>query len=432
MEINQIKNYVTKNLYTGIIKTSVTLVLSVIAIPVVIKNIGLSAYGIISIALVFSNFTGAIDLGLSRALISYCGNEEKNQKEISAIYFLNLLLFTLVFFIAVMVYLFNINIMGENLKINIETIRLVNFVALLLLSFELLNNLLRATLEAKFKLQLVNWGFLIQSVIINLGWLILSITKSNILVFLLIPVLSSLVTIIYHLILLPSTYKNIEIPDRVSLKNVFNITFNFFKVGSLNSIHLPLMKYAIILFIGDGRVIGIFELATKLSVLANNLMSYISNPFFSIASKLKDSSVIYLWKTIKKATLLLIIVSIVGYLIFLVFNKFIIDYFYGEYSWEIFNVLNIVLLGYLFVAMSESLQKFYLGIGEINLVAKIKFISVLINILCIILFYFLGLFNLTVIAFTYSFSMIFFGSYWLFLASRKNLITRLTTQNQHY
>lgn len=421
MEISQIKKYIFKNVYTGLIKTAFTLVLSVVVIPIIIKNIGIDNYGIVSIVLVFSSLTGMLDLGLSKALISFQGNQKENKKEISAIYILNFGLFAAMLLFTLVVFTFKINLMGGKLKVDSSTLRLINTIAILLLSFGIFNNLLRASLEANFKLQLVNWGYLIQAAIINIGWLILALTKAPIRYFLLIPVAGTVVTIIYHLIYLPPIYTWFLKPDKASFKKVFGITFQFFKVGALNSAHLPLIKYVIIIFLGGGgRTIGIFQLSTKLAVMANTLLAYISNPFFSIVAKHKEKSKVYLWGVIQKVTKFLIGATLVGYAVFFIFNKFLIQYFFKEYTTEIFHVLNIVVIGYLFIATSESIQKYMLGIGKVNLVAKIKLTGIFLNGLAIIWLLITGNLNLVNIALVYSFSLVSIGLFWLFLSLKSD------------
>ena len=421
MELNQIKKYIIQNLYTGIIKSLLTIILSSIAIPLIIRNIGIEQYGVISIVLVFSSFTGILDLGLSKTLISFRTKERVNIKEISAIYLINLGIFSLLIGFSIIMYLFKINLLGTKIMMAPQVLRLTNSLAMLLLALGILNNLLRASLEADFKLQLVNWGFLIQSTIIHLGWLSLSLLHADISLFLFIPLISSGIAIIYHLILLPPIYFTLQMPDISSIRNVLGITFQFFKIGSLNSIHLPLMKYIIILFLGEGRMIGIFELSTKLAVLANNLMAYISNPFFSIAAKHQQRNKEHVRRLIKKVTRFLLMISISGYVVFLVLNKFLILYFFKEYSNEIFDVLHFVLIGYLFIAASESVQKYYLGIGEIELVARIKGIAIILNMCLVICLHSLNVLSLTSIATAYSLSLIFTGSFWLIRSQKSSI-----------
>jgi O-antigen/teichoic acid export membrane protein len=423
MEFNQIKKYIFKNLYTGLFKTSLTLLMSGVAIPLIIKNIGIGNYGIISIVLIFSSMTGLLDLGLSRSLIYLKGDSKENTKEISAIYIINLFIFIIILLFGIAIFIFNINLLGKKLDVNNEILRWINFISIILLSLGIFNNLLRASLEANFKLHLVNWGFLIQSAIINMGWLLLAILKANIIFFLLVPIASSLITIIYHLLYLPHIYSTIRKPDKTSFKNVFEITLQFFKVGILNSIHLPLIKYIIIFFIGNPSAIGIFELATKLAGLANMVLSYISKPFFSIVAKYQETNNDYLWKVVKKVTKFLTLTSVAGYLVFIILNKYIIFYFFKEYSTQIFHVLNMVVIGNLFIASSESIQKFFLGSGKVKLIAKIKFMSIIANCIILLLLFSFHIFNLTSIALSYSISLVFIGFYWLMLSLKKSNLT---------
>ncbi|MCM8568751.1 oligosaccharide flippase family protein [Gramella jeungdoensis] len=421
MEFNQIKNYIAKNVYSGVVKTAISFILSLVVVPITIKNIGLETYGLISIVTVFSSFTGVLDLGLSKALITFQGEKRDTTKELSSIYLINLIIFLLITFLALIIFFANINLLGSKIELGSETLSYANFISIFLLALGVLNNLLRASLEANFKLQIVNWGFLIQSIIINIGFLILSFTDLSLMYFFLVPLITSVTAIIYHLSFLPPIYSTISIPSKNHLINVFKITSDFFKIGALNSIHLPLIKYAIIFLIGDGSAIGIFELSTKLSVLANNLLAYVSNPFFSLSAKFKDTNLKNLWTIIRKVSLGLITITILGYFIFYVLEKFIINYFFGEYSNEIFLVLNFTLIGYLFIAASESIQKFFLGIGEISRVTKIKFCGMILNGLLLLGIYYSK--NISVLSLSVSFaiSLIFIGSYWLFMALSNNL-----------
>ena len=427
MEISQFKNYILKNLFTGMMKTILSLILSVVSIPIIISNIGIGNYGIISIITVFSSFTGMIDLGLSKGLIVFQLEKKDSAKEISAIYLINLCLFFLFFLLSILIYVFDINLMGENLEIGKTELRLINCVSVMTLSFGIFNNLLRASLEANFKLQLLNWGFLLQAFIINLGWLVLAIYNANIILFLFVPLVSTITVICYHLFLLPPIYTLLKKPDIRSIKNVFKITLQFFKVGALNSLHLPIIKYLIIYLIGDQRAIGIFELSTKLALLANTLLSYVSNPFFSIVSKHKEKSEMYLWIITKKVTYLLICITLGGYIVFIILNNFIITYFFNEYTDQIFKVLNMTVIGYLLIAASESVQKYFLGLGRMNLVAKVKFSGIIINLVIIIIFYNSDYFNLISLTFAYAVSLAFIGVFWIvrLLAKRNNLLKKI-------
>ena len=420
MEISKIKSYIFKNLLTGSIKTILSSIIAVISIPIIISKIGIGNYGIISIVLIFSSFTGMVDLGLSKGLIYFHNDKTNNDNEISAIYFINICLFLVFLLLGGVIYVLDLNLLGKNLDIEPTVLRWINCISIITLSFGVINNLLRASLEAKFKLPIVNWGFLIQAFIINIGWLVLAIYNANIFFFIFVPLISTIITISYHSFFLPSIFTLLKKPELKSIKNVFNITLQFFKVGALNSMHLPIIKFLFIYLSGDQRAIGIFEVSTKLALLTKTLLSYVSNPFFSIVSNYKEKNSIFLLTKIKEVTKLLIIVALLGYTIFIILNDFLISYFFNEYTSEIFKVLNITLIGYLFIAASEGVQKYFLGLGRINLVANVKFSTIILNLVIILILYSFDYFNIVSMTFAYSISLVFFGLFFLIKIFQKN------------
>lgn len=421
MDLDIIKRYISKNVFTGVVKTIVNLLYSIIAIPYVITKIGLENYGIISLVLLFSSFAGVFDLGLSKALVVYGVNRDRHRKEISGVYLINFIIVLIISFLALVVYSNDINLMGDKINIDQRTVSLINMLALLQLALSVLVNLLRARLESGYMLNYVNIGFLVQTSIINTGWLFLAIFDIEMQYFLIIPLMSSFITGLYYIVVLPPKVRFIIVPDAKSVKSVFKLTTHFFGIGILNSIHLPLMKYCIILFIGEGRAIGIFELSTKLSLISNNFLSYVTNPLFSIAAKHKDESKL-VFGIVIKLTLIVSLLALFGYIVYLIFSEYIIFYFFKENTREVFVVLSIILLGYLFVAISDGIQKFYLGIGKI-----MKTIHVKLLVLCINFFWMIGLFLLSTITLEnfslgFGISLLAGGIYWIFLLKQERRI----------
>ena len=413
MDFKDIKPYILKNVYTGLIKTVVSLSLSIITVPLTIKNIGIENYGIISTILIFSGLSGVFDLGLSNALIVFQQSKKKYRKEISSIYMINIIIFALILSLALFVYLFDINVMGGKLQVSHETLNMINFLAVMVLAFSVITNLLAAALEGDFKLQYVNLGFTIQSIIIYAGWFVFSILDIPIIYYLYLPLISSVLLIVFYSLLLPPIHLNFVKPDITSSRNALYTSFDFFKLGFLNSIHLPVTKYLIVLLIGDGRAIGIFELSSRLSLLVNNMLAYISMPFFSISGQMKSNKN-ELIKLITKTTIVLCLISLSGYIVFLFLKKYIILYFFNEYNPEISLILNMLIISCFILASSEAVQRFLLGIEKVYLVTRIKLIGLILNSLFIILFFVFSCISIENITLSYSFSIAFIGLFWLF------------------
>src|SRR5690606_10203716 len=128
--------------------------------------------------------------------VIYNKNENKSEglKEVSAILILNFSIAFLIFLFSLVTLSMKWNFLGSNVDINADDLLLINFLAFLILSIELTNNLLRAILESNFKLHWVNWGFVLQSCIINGTWLVLSFTNAPIIQYLFVPLVASLFT----------------------------------------------------------------------------------------------------------------------------------------------------------------------------------------------------------------------------------------------
>lgn len=425
--IINIKNYIKANLLSGLAKTSISLIISILAIPIIIEYIGLEKFGIISIVLIFSNVTGLFDIGLSRVLVTFSHAFEKNIKYISAIYIINFIITFFILTISIVIYFLQINIFGTRLVINENSLVLLNFFAMLVLAMSIINNLFKSTLEAIFKLKYINIGLSIQLIFHYLSWLILALNKASYLSFFFISFMSIFVSTLFYAFLIKDIVKKFTKPNSKDYIFVIKKAYHFFKLGSINSIHLALNKYLLIQFIGDSRIIGIFELSTKLSVVFNNIYSYISTPFFSLTNLYNNES--------RREELILLIRKTILYLSFIsmciiigynIFNKYIIFYFYNEYDNIIYNVLNIILIGYLITSTFEIIQKYYMGLGEVKKVANTK---ILFNTANFVLVYFLFLFellDLTMLALIYSLSLILVSVYWLIVftkTTKQELVT---------
>ena len=74
----------------------------------------------------------------------------------------------------------------------------------------------------------------------------------------------------------------------------------------------------------------------------------------------------------------------------------------------------------MFIAASEAVQKYFLGLGKINLVSNIKFSTIILNLVIILVLYSLDYFNIVSMTFAYSISLVFFGLFFLIKIFQKN------------
>lgn len=419
MDISKIKIYILNNLKTGLFKTLITTSLTFLLLPIVIYNIGIKNFGIISIVVLFSSVSGIVDLGLSKALILFSGKHDGENEKIITINTLNLSLSIFILILAIIVFTFKLNLFGNSITLGEWNLRILNTFTVINLSLSIFNNLLKAKLETEFLIHKVNWGYLIESTIINGGWFLLSYT--NELVYLLfIPTIAMIFSMSYFLLLTSFPKLSLTKLNKKNIKEVFNITFQFFELNFLNSIHLPIIKYIIILFIGNGIQLGIFELAIRINSIINNFFAYISNPFFGIAAQFNKEQDEKLKEIIWKVTKILLLSAFFIYLSFLSFNNIIINYFFKEYTLEIFVIMNLIMIGNLLYAISELIQKYLLGKGYIILIFKVKLLAIIFNLLLVYSIYRIGMLNLIFITSILSLSLILNGLFFLIYFVKKN------------
>jgi O-antigen/teichoic acid export membrane protein len=419
MKTEGVGRYIKKNLVLGVAKTVVTLFLSAVALPLVIQKIGISNYGLISIVLVFSSITGLMDFGLSDALISLKSSDVDFNKKKSAIYVINLSIVGFLMLSGIIVYISDINFFKSITDQSHEVLRLTSACSLLMLGFSVLSTMLRARLESRFKLQFVNIGYMIDSVFTNCIWLLMAFLNSPIEYFVIVPIVSISIVCIINTFIIKPDLKSLSFPARRYFISVLKSSFSFFKVGVLNSLHLPLFKYSVIFFLGDTWSIGVFELSTKLSLIVNNLLSYFSTPFFSIAAKTDRTELPALLKIVSKTTKIILLLSVVGFICFQLLEEHIIRYFFKEYKNEILYILSLILAGYLFHAASETFQRFSMGTGNIGTVIRVKFGVLILSSVGILLLFAANNLTIVTLAIVFCVGLATGSIFWLFNLYRR-------------
>lgn len=405
-----IKESIYNSFISGFSFTSISIIITLIIVPIIISNIGLEYYGFISITLIFSGFSGVFDLGFSKLIVIYLS--QGNDKNVGYIYLINYVFFTLIVLFSIQQLFSNeINLFGEKISSEVEFIKILTFSSLITLAFSVLNNLYRSALEFSLDFHKINFGNFMQSTIIYMFWFILSVSEYQFFYYYLVPPISAFLCFIYFFVSSNVSVK-ITLPNFYDLIKVFKDSIGFFKVGFLNSIHLTLFKYLLIYIGGNGKAIGIFELSIKLTNIMKNIFGHFTKPFFSISSnkKFKKQKVLSaIYSTIKYCSLIFII----GLLIFFIFYKPIILYFFSEYSKEILWILISLLLSTFFVSISEGIQRYELAKLNYDLVFNIKFIAIILSLLIIFISNSIYDFNLLFFTLSYSFGILLIGLFWL-------------------
>tara|TARA_B100001063_G_scaffold246807_1_gene287734 strand:+ start:324 stop:1604 length:1281 start_codon:yes stop_codon:yes gene_type:complete len=388
LNYQKIYSYLKKAFVTGSIKTIVVALTTIIFLPLIIIELGLEAYGIISLVMIFGSLVTFSDFGIAKSITMLVGHE-KNKENIlfSNGFYLNLIFLFLFFICTLFIIIFDFQIFGSNLQLDTNLKNGIIISGFLILSIMTLNNVLIAILEVNYLSHFVSISFMISSVLFHIFLYLFSI-NTDILVFIIFsPVISSLLTMVY-LIYIIIKYTNIKLVklDFTTMKYMMKSSIGFFKLSLVNSISIPSSKYLLIYLTGNTSFLAILDIAIKISQIATSFLNSISQPLFGVFSNYKDSkNEIYVFT--KKVSVIIFILFIFGNGLFYFTGEYIITFIDKENYLSIFNITTIILFFITFNAISEPSYRALISQNHLNISFKLKSLVPAINFILIFTFY---------------------------------------------
>lgn len=384
MERQKLISYLKKSFLTGSFKTVLVTLSTVILLPLIIQQVGLETYGLIALTMIFGGMVVFADFGISKTVTLLIGQDEtkKNVNNIiSNALFINIcILFFIAIILSLLIYL-DIQILGENLKIDNQLKNFIILIGFLILSIMLLNNILTAILESYYLVHYINMGFAISSVFLNLSIYITSLLTDSIYLLIISPLFSFVIVSLYFLLILKNnTNISLKKPSINGILKMFSISFKFLNIGLVNGLVIPLNKYFIVLFTGSIVILAIFDIGIKISLMASSFLNSISQPLFGIFSNIHNKKN-EIYNVALKTTLLLFILYIVANIVFYIFGENVITYIDETNKKEIFEVSMVLLIGLTFSSVSEPFYRALLGESRLREAFYLKLLIPIINVL---------------------------------------------------
>ncbi|WP_123803378.1 hypothetical protein [Flavivirga aquatica] len=283
--MNNITKYLKKNFLVSSSKTVVTSLVTLLLLPLIIERLGLKLYGIISLTLLFSGTSSLIDLGLSKAVI-LLSNKTSENKIISSALYINLIIISILTIPFILLQLLSVDLLGSHLNIDKTNKFLILNTGFLLLTLMLLNNLCKAILESKYKVHIVNLTLAIYTPTLYTIIFVLSFFTEQCITYILTPFVLTLLMLLFNIIYIKqhTTIKIIKVTKK-DLKHVIKKSLAFLNIGLINSMIMPIMRYAFVILVADVGLYAIFDLSFKIAMLANSFILSLATPMFAVFSK---------------------------------------------------------------------------------------------------------------------------------------------------
>lgn len=403
--MKNITKYLQKNFLVSTSKTLVTSLVTLLLLPLIIKKLGLELYGIISLTLLFSGVSSLIDLGLSKAVILLSGEKGVDENKIvSSALYINLFIISLLLIVFVVLQLLSVDLLGSNLNVDKSNKFIILNTGFLLLVLMLLNNLCRTILESKYKMHIVNLTLAVYTPLLYLSIFILSFFTNQIYVFVLLPLILTLLMFIFNVIYLKinTTIRIIKVTKN-DIKYVFKKSLAFLNIGLINSMVMPIMRYVFVILVADVALYGIFDLSFKIAMLANSFILSLASPMFAVFSKeVKANS-----KKMVQIAYKIFYISIAMYVAINVGYYFLGNFVLSFLDIEkanlelLYNITFVLILSLGTVAVVEIFYRFFLGNNQLK---KAFLLKLMVPVFGVVLFLILKDINL-IYRFIYAYGM---------------------------
>jgi O-antigen/teichoic acid export membrane protein len=186
-------------------------------------------------------------------------------------------------------------------------------------------------------------------------------------------------------------------------------------MGLMNAITPLFAKYSTILFSGDPKIIGIYEVANRITSFITSVLSYFSSPIFSLAVQLNGPlDKLVLDDIVKKSSLKMIMISFLLIFTLYISSNFWYIRFFNDDLFQYFYITLFFIFSALIFSSSEAIQKMDMARGGLRRVYNVKFKFTVLYVIISLVFLKLNIFNVEFIFLLYSFYLLAVSFYWFF------------------
>lgn len=384
-------SYLKKSIGTGFINVAGSALISIIFIPLIINHIGLDLYGKWVLIFIFSGLAGILDLGISKSIVFLLPKRsdfsKKSEMFSAALIFSVAITFVVVALGIFLVFVLQKDIWFSEYSLAFDEGRKIFLVGLLLMCLSLLTNLFRSVLESFYHISVVNVGFLLLTVCNYTSVYLLSFFTCDIDNIMVCTVAVYAFFFVYHMIFVKCLCDvGIVRPSFATFSVVFKSSLRFMSIGVLVSVVFPFNRYLLMILSGSTRVYGIFDIALKIVMMANSLLSLFATPMLSLFSNYGCSRLGEIKGILWRSLPWLFSAYILGNLMFLVFGQHILNFFVREDIALLFRATLILLAGVCLTGVTEPYYRALLGLGALRSLFIIKLGMCFANIFLVFMF----------------------------------------------
>lgn len=358
------------NAKTNLLRLGVSMLANLVLTPFIIRGIGLDNYSYVALTSFFISFSSFFDLGLSKSLVFLLNAPETDVQQKNQFLTAQSLIVggivLLILGVGLFALLTGISILGKSLPVSDPYFVVITLVSFLVLMLTVFDQFLCSVLESFFLLHHVNHGMTIKILTLNLLYLFNLLFWNSLSFYVWASVFSILAATVYYLVVLKKHVRwQFCWPTRKNMKTLVMHSFHFFRFSMLNSLYSALPRLSVMYISSDLSYIGILDVVEKISMSVINLCSSILRPIYSLSRQ----NPYKVARQLSKVMMLNGAVGLAFVLFMVVFNRFIISYFFRQTAMDASFIGQILILysfGSFFLLLGQPLSFYLQGEGKTN------------------------------------------------------------------
>lgn len=275
--------YASRVAATGLANGVVSAICAAIALPLLVSALGLARYGQWAVLGMFITTAAALDLGMTRAIVMHCAGQPATRvRECTTAATLIAGCLALLATVGVALVSFSTGRLLGLAPQAFDTSILIG--GCLILTFSMLNGVLRAVLESQMAVHWVNVGYLLQTLILYgltllaaLFWIdgvIIASTAAFACVLALHAALLKRVGLLRPLRPSSATFRELLRTGRAS-----------YVIAAPSALLPPLASTLVLSEVSDPAEYGVFDLAVRIATLASTLLASIAVPVLALSAR---------------------------------------------------------------------------------------------------------------------------------------------------
>lgn len=380
-----LKLYFFRSYSTGLLNVASSAISIMLLIPMIISIVGLEQWGIWATLSIFLGFGTAVELGVGKSLVYYLpktSSESKRDSIYSASLVINrvallgiVILFAGLYFSQVI----------YPLKLGNIPSHLVNWVVLAgisLLALLVMTSPYRGALEGMLKIDLVNIGFLLQTillyvvlfVIVFLGGMALSMIFSTVFVF--------IILFLYHRVLVNrKTRLCWQRPTFEDVRNLLRYSSGIYLIGLVNSLVIPINRILVATFSDNITDFAEFDLALRVGLMGLAALAAFTTPLFAVLSDIDGLGPVKSRNLIIRTSILVFCLGVTGNLAFFLLGPWLLGFFLDHKNvLEVHHMAMILLAGLAVYGIAEPFKRALLAWGAVRDVLVINILFLCVNL----------------------------------------------------